>query len=42
VGDVPDLNDLDQRIVAGGADVRALFATRIGDPRSISKLVIGT
>lgn len=41
VNDVPDVNDLDQRLLAGGADIRASFATRIADPSYISTLVIG-
>jgi hypothetical protein len=38
---VPDVNDLDQRLLAGGADIRALFATRIVESRYISALVTG-
>lgn len=38
---VPDVNDLDQRLLAGGADIRALFATRIAESRHSSTLVTG-
>lgn len=37
---LPDANDFDQRLIAGGEDIRALFAGRIADPRYISTLVI--
>ncbi len=36
---VPDVNDLDQRLLAGGEDMRALFAARISNPRYISVVV---
>lgn len=38
---VPDVSDHDQRLLAGGDDMRALFASRIADPRYISTLVVG-
>jgi hypothetical protein len=38
---VPNGDDFDQRLMAGGADMRALFARRIANPRYISTLVIG-
>lgn len=38
---VPNLNDMDQRLIAGGDDIRALFADRIADSRYISVLVGG-
>lgn len=38
---VPDVSDHDQRLLAGGDDMRALFASRIADPRYISRLVVG-
>lgn len=37
---VPNVGDGDSRLLAGGEDVRALFARSIGDPRYISTLVI--
>jgi hypothetical protein len=37
---LPDANDFDQRLIAGGADIRALFAGRIKEPHYISTLVI--
>jgi hypothetical protein len=36
---VPDVNDHDQRLIAGGDDIRKLFSTRISSPRYISTLV---
>ena len=36
---VPDVSDHDQRLIAGGDDIRALFASRIANPRYISTLV---
>jgi hypothetical protein len=38
---VPDVNDYEQRLLAGGADIRASFTRRIADPRYISTLVLG-
>jgi hypothetical protein len=35
----PDANDFDSRLIAGGEDIRALFAGRITDARYISTLV---
>lgn len=35
----PFADDFDQRLIAGGADMRALFARRIANPRYISRLV---
>ena len=37
---VPNVNDMDQRLLAGGDDVRALFASRIADPRYVSTITI--
>jgi hypothetical protein len=37
---VPNVSDGDSRLLAGGEDVRALFANRIADPRYISTLVV--
>jgi hypothetical protein len=39
---LPNANDFDQRLIAGGTDIRALFAGRIANPRYISTLVIGS
>jgi hypothetical protein len=36
---VPDVSDHDQRLIAGCDDIRALFASRIANPRYISTLV---
>lgn len=36
-----DVNDGDIRLIAGGPDIRALFAHRIANPRYVSTLVIG-
>ncbi len=36
---LPDANDFDQRLIAGGDDIRALFASRIADPRYISTIM---
>jgi hypothetical protein len=38
---VPNVNDHDQRLIAGGEDMRTLFARRIANPRYISTLVVG-
>jgi hypothetical protein len=38
---VPNVNDHDQRLIAGGKDMRAPFTRRIADPRYISTLVLG-
>jgi hypothetical protein len=38
---VPDVSDHDQRLIAGGEDIRALFASRIADPRYVSTLGVG-
>ena len=35
---VPNVSDHDQRLIAGGEDIRALFSSRIGDPRYVSTL----
>jgi hypothetical protein len=35
---VPNVNDHDQRLIAGGEDIRELFSSRIADPRYISIL----
>ena len=37
---VANVNDGDQRLIAGGDDIRALFADRIADSRYISTLVV--
>jgi len=37
---VPDVSDHDQRLIAGGNDIRALYASRIADPRYVSTLII--
>ena len=36
---VPNVNDMDNRLIAGGDDVRTLFSNRITDLRYISVLV---
>jgi hypothetical protein len=36
---VPDVNDDDCRLLAGGPDIRSLFASRIASPRYISTVV---
>jgi hypothetical protein len=38
---VPDVDDFDERLLAGDTDIRVLFARRIADPRFISTVVIG-
>jgi len=35
------VDDDDERLIAGSADIRTLSATRIGEPRYISTLVTG-
>jgi hypothetical protein len=35
---VPDVNDHDHRLLAGGPEVQALFARRIGEPRYVSAI----
>ena len=37
---LPDVNDGDIRLIAGGPEIRALFANRIANPRYISTLAI--
>jgi len=39
---VPDVNDMDQRLIAGGEDIRTLFSNRIANPRYISVLATPT
>jgi beta-mannanase len=36
----PDVNDNDFRLIAGGADIRELFATKISSSRYISEIVL--
>jgi hypothetical protein len=38
---VPDVNDDDLRLLAGGPDIRALYAAQISSPRYVSTLVTG-
>jgi hypothetical protein len=35
---IPNVDDHDQRLIAGGDDMRALFSARIGNPRYVSAL----
>jgi hypothetical protein len=38
---IPNVNDMDQRLMAGGDDIRALFADRVADSRYVSVLAVG-
>ena len=37
---VPDVNDDDLRLLAGGPDIRALYAAQISSPRYVSTVVV--
>lgn len=37
---LPNANDFDQRLIAGGADIQALFSSRIANPRYVSTISV--